>query len=124
MLCRLSWSNVLNDPNCGVWSVTANNLTLAPGSTPERPILASATQALFTGAGHGDLQPGAREGQLAGICRWLFGRHLTQGSYWHLFLGLRRAFSKDILAANIFALEPGQPCIVQLNPHDLIGSGA
>jgi len=38
---------VLSDPNRGVWSVTANNLTLAPGSTPERPILASATHPIF-----------------------------------------------------------------------------
>jgi hypothetical protein len=38
----------LSDPNRGIWSITANNLTLAPGSTPDKPILASATHAIFS----------------------------------------------------------------------------
>ncbi len=38
---------VLSDPNRGVWSVTANHLTLGPGSTAEKLVLASATQPIF-----------------------------------------------------------------------------
>ena len=38
---------ILSDPNRGVWSITANHLTLGPGSTPDKPVLASATQAIF-----------------------------------------------------------------------------
>lgn len=38
---------VLSDPNRGIWSITANHLTLAPGSTADKPILASATQPIF-----------------------------------------------------------------------------
>ena len=38
---------VLSDPNRGVWSVTANNLTLAPSSTPDKPVLTSATHTIF-----------------------------------------------------------------------------
>lgn len=38
---------LLSDPNRGVWGVTANNLTLAPGSTPDKPVLTSATHTIF-----------------------------------------------------------------------------
>jgi hypothetical protein len=38
---------VLSDPSRGVWNVTANNLTLAPSSTPDKPVLASATHTIF-----------------------------------------------------------------------------
>jgi hypothetical protein len=38
---------ILSDPNRGIWSITANHLTLAPGSTADKPILASATQPIF-----------------------------------------------------------------------------
>jgi len=38
---------VLSDPNRGVWSVTANHLTLGPGSTEDKPVLASASQTIF-----------------------------------------------------------------------------
>lgn len=38
---------VLSDPNRGVWSITANHLTLGAGSTPDKPVLASATQPVF-----------------------------------------------------------------------------
>jgi len=38
---------ILSDPNRGVWTVTANHLTLGPGSTPSKPVLASATHTLF-----------------------------------------------------------------------------
>jgi hypothetical protein len=38
---------ILSDPSKGVWNVTANHLTLAPSSTPENPVLASATQNVF-----------------------------------------------------------------------------
>ncbi len=37
---------ILSDPNRGIWSVTANHLTLDP-STPDKPVLASATQPIF-----------------------------------------------------------------------------
>ena len=39
---------ILSDPNRGVWKVTANNLTLAPSSTPAKPVLTSATHAIFS----------------------------------------------------------------------------
>lgn len=38
---------VLSDPNRGVWSVAANHLTLGPGSTEDKPVLASASQTIF-----------------------------------------------------------------------------
>ncbi len=38
---------VLSDPNRGIWSITANHLTLDPSSTPDKPVLASATHAIF-----------------------------------------------------------------------------
>ena len=38
---------VLSDPSRGVWGVTANNLTLDPSSTPDKPVLASATHTIF-----------------------------------------------------------------------------
>jgi len=38
---------VLSDPSRGVWSITANHLTLAPDSTADKPVLASATQTIF-----------------------------------------------------------------------------
>lgn len=38
---------VLSDPNRGVWSITANHLTLGPGSTADKPVLTSATQPIF-----------------------------------------------------------------------------
>jgi hypothetical protein len=39
---------VLSHPSRGVWGVTANNLTLAPSSTPDHPILATATHTIFS----------------------------------------------------------------------------
>ena len=39
---------MLSDPNRGIWSVTANHLTLDPSSTVDKPVLASATQNIFT----------------------------------------------------------------------------
>lgn len=39
---------ILSDPTRGVWGVTANNLTLAPSSTPDKPVLASATHTIFS----------------------------------------------------------------------------
>lgn len=38
---------LLSDPNRGIWSVTVNNLTLAPSTTPGKLVLASATHNLF-----------------------------------------------------------------------------
>jgi len=38
---------VLSSPDHGVWGITANNLTLAPGSTDDHPVLASATHTLL-----------------------------------------------------------------------------
>lgn len=38
---------LLSDPDRGVWSITANHLTLDPSSTEEKPVLASATQTIF-----------------------------------------------------------------------------
>lgn len=38
---------VLSDPDRGVWSITANHLTLDPSSTADKPVLASATQTIF-----------------------------------------------------------------------------
>jgi hypothetical protein len=38
---------VLSDPDRGVWGVTANHLTLGPGSTEDKPVLASASQTIF-----------------------------------------------------------------------------
>jgi len=38
---------MLSDPNRGVWNITANHLTLGPGSTPDKPVLVSATQPIF-----------------------------------------------------------------------------
>ena len=38
---------VLSSPDRGVWGITANNLTLAPGSTAAKPVLASATHTIF-----------------------------------------------------------------------------
>lgn len=39
---------LLSDPNRGIWNITVNNLTLAPSSTPNNPILASATHDIFS----------------------------------------------------------------------------
>src|SRR5687767_14707992 len=39
---------LLSDPNRGVWNVTVNNLTLGAGSTPDKLVLASATQDVFS----------------------------------------------------------------------------
>jgi hypothetical protein len=38
---------LLSDPGHGVWSVTANYLTLSPGSTAGRPVLVSASHQVF-----------------------------------------------------------------------------
>lgn len=38
---------VLSNPGRGVWGITANHLTLGPGSTADKPVLASATQTIF-----------------------------------------------------------------------------
>jgi len=38
---------VLSDPNRGIWGITANHLTLDPASTPDKPVLASATHHVF-----------------------------------------------------------------------------
>jgi hypothetical protein len=38
---------LLSDPDRGVWSVTANYLTLDPSSTEDKPVLASGTQTIF-----------------------------------------------------------------------------
>lgn len=38
---------VLSAPNRGVWSVTANHLTLGPDSTQNNPVLTSASQTIF-----------------------------------------------------------------------------
>lgn len=38
---------VLSDPSRGIWSITANHLTLDPSSTSEKPVLASAAQPIF-----------------------------------------------------------------------------
>jgi hypothetical protein len=38
----------ISDPNRGVWSVTVNNLTLSPESTPDKLVLASATHDIFS----------------------------------------------------------------------------
>jgi hypothetical protein len=39
---------LLSDPNRGIWNVTVNNLTLGPGSTPDKLVLASATHDIFS----------------------------------------------------------------------------
>lgn len=38
---------LLSDPARGIWTITVNNLTLAPSSTSGKPVLASATHGLF-----------------------------------------------------------------------------
>jgi hypothetical protein len=38
---------LLSDPQRGVWTITANHLTLDPSSTPDKPVLASATHTIF-----------------------------------------------------------------------------
>lgn len=38
---------ILSDPSRGVWSITANYLTLGRGSTADQPVLASATHPIF-----------------------------------------------------------------------------
>lgn len=38
---------ILSDPNRGVWGITANNLTLDPSSTVDKPVLATATHTVF-----------------------------------------------------------------------------
>lgn len=37
----------LSDPNRGIWGITANHLTLDPTSTPDKPVLASASHHVF-----------------------------------------------------------------------------
>ncbi len=38
---------LLSDPNHGIWGIMANYLTLDPASTPDKPVLASATHHVF-----------------------------------------------------------------------------